>query len=113
MDRTFHRLEEDEEREGKERALTAYGSPPHPGHLLQLPVESSCRGGKCLAVSGMHPPELQAEVGTSESGTEKGGSRCSDIRADLFGGGKIGPTIRARDMGPDTAYAESDGRIPP
>ena len=61
----------------------------------------------------MQPPELQAEVGTSDSGTEKGGSRCPDIRADLLGGGKIGPTIRVRDMGTDTAYAEGDGRIPP
>ena len=61
----------------------------------------------------MQPPALQAEVGTSDSGTEKGGSRCPDIRADLLGGGKIGPTILVRDMGPDTAYSEGDGGIPP
>ena len=61
----------------------------------------------------MQPPARQAEVGTSDSGTEKGGSRCPDIREDLLGGGKIGPTIWVRDMGPDTAYAEGDGRIPP
>ena len=53
----------------------------------------------------MQPPARQAEVGTDDLGTEKGGSRCPAIREDILGGGKIGPTIRVRDMGPDTAYA--------
>ena len=61
----------------------------------------------------MQTPARQAEVGTADVCTEKGGSRCPDIRSDLLGGGKIGPTIRVRDMGPDTAYSEGDGRIPP
>ena len=32
---------------------------------------------------------------------------------DIFFGGTIGPAIRVRDMGPETAYAEGVWRIPP
>ena len=60
----------------------------------------------------MQPLEHQEEVGTADSDTDQGGIRFPEIRADLLGGGKIGPTICVRDMGPDTAYAEGDGRIP-
>ena len=52
-------------------------------------------------------------MGTSDLGTEKGGSRCLDIRADLLGGGTISPTIQVRDMGPGTVYVEGAGYIPP
>ena len=31
---------------------------------------------------------------------------------DIFVGGTIGPAIRVRDMGPDTAHAEGVRRIP-
>ena len=35
------------------------------------------------------------------------------IGADLLGGVAIGPAIRVRDMGPDTAHEEGVGQIPP
>ena len=49
----------------------------------------------------------------SESVVDPGGTVCLDIGSDLLDGGAIGPDIRVRDMGPDCAYAESVGRIPP
>ena len=79
-------------------------SPPLPGHLLQVPGESSCVGGKLLASSGTQPLRCQEEVGAADSGTEQGGSGCLDIRADLLGGGTIGPAIWVKDVDPDTAY---------
>ena len=36
-----------------------------------------------------------------------------NIGADVLGGGTISPAIRVIDMGPDTAYVEGAGRIPP
>ena len=53
-----------------------------------------------------------AEVGASDPGTDQGGIGCPDIGADLLGSGAISPAIWVRDIGPDTVYAESDGRIP-
>ena len=41
------------------------------------------------------------------------GSGCQDIRVDLFSGGASGTDIWVRYMGPDTAYAEGVGQIPP
>ena len=52
-------------------------------------------------------------MGAADSGTEQGGSGCPEIGTDLLGGGTIGPDIRARNMGPDPAYAEGAGWIPP
>ena len=46
-----------------------------------------------LAVIGTQPPARQEELGAADSGTEQGGSGCQDIRADLLGGGTIGPSI--------------------
>ena len=66
-----------------------------------------------MAGSGMQPPDRKAEVGADGSVNDQGGSRCPDIRADILGGGTIGPNIRVKDMGPDTAYAEGVGQIPP
>ena len=52
-------------------------------------------------------------MGATESGIEQVGSGCLDIGTYLLGGGAISPTIRVKDMGPDAAYGESVGRIPP
>ena len=52
-------------------------------------------------------------MGAANSVVEQGGSGCQYIGADILGGGAIGPDIKVRDMGPDTVYAESVGRIPP
>ena len=59
------------------------------------------------------PLARQAEVGAANLGVEQEGSGCQDIGTDLLSGGASGPAIRVRDMGPDTAYAEGVGRIPP
>ena len=56
----------------------------------------------------MKPPARQTEVGAAESGTEQGGSGCPNIGTDLLDGGTIGPVIRVRYMGPETAYEEGD-----
>ena len=56
---------------------------------------------------------LQTEVGAADSYTDQGGSGCPDIRTDLLGSGALGPAVRVRDMGPDTAYEEGIGRITP
>ena len=66
-----------------------------------------------MAESGTQPPERQAEVGAADLGTEQGGRVCLGIRADLLGGGTIGPDLRVREMGHNPADAEGDGRIPP
>ena len=66
-----------------------------------------------MAGSGTKPLARQAEVGAAKLGTEQGGRGCPDIGAYLLGGGTIGTTIRIIDMGPDTAYAEGTGQIPP
>ena len=65
-------------------------------------------GHKWYATSG-----AQGISGRGYSGNEKGGSRCTEIGAYLLGCGKISPAIRVRDMGPEPAYAEGAGRIPP
>ena len=52
-------------------------------------------------------------MGAAESGTDQGGSGCPDIREDLPGGGTIGPAILVRYIGPEPAYAEGAGCIPP
>ena len=52
-------------------------------------------------------------MGAAESCIEQGGIVCPDIGTDLLGSGAICPVIRVRDMGPDTAYAEVFGWIPP
>ena len=39
----------------------------------------------------------------SNLGVNQGGSGCPEIGTDILGGGAIGPAIRVRDMGPDTA----------
>ena len=49
----------------------------------------------------------------SNLGVNQGGSGCPEIGTDILGGGAIGPAIRVRDMGPDTANSEGFGRIPP
>ena len=51
--------------------------------------------------------------GAANSGVEQGGSGFQDIGSDLLGGGAIDPGIQVKDMGPDTAYAEGVGSIPP
>ena len=61
----------------------------------------------------MQPPAPQAEVGATNSGVEQVGSGVHDIGSDLLGGIAIYPAIQVRDMGPDTAYAEGVGIIPP
>ena len=38
---------------------------------------------------------------------------CPDTGTDLLGCGTIGTAVRVRDMGPDAAYEEGIGRIPP
>ena len=38
---------------------------------------------------------------------------CPDIGKYLLGGGAIGLAIKVRDMGPDAAYKDGVGRIPP
>ena len=43
-------------------------------------------------------------VGVDDLGTEKGGSGCPYIGADILDGGTIGPAIWVRDMGPDPEY---------
>ena len=50
---------------------------------------------------------------TANSFVEQGGRGCQYIGTDLFGGGTIVPAIQDRYMGPDTAYAEGVGRVPP
>ena len=80
-----------------------------PDHLLQLPGASSCSRGQKLSRSGAEPQACHAEVGTADSGVDKGGSECPKIGTDLLGSGAIGLAIRVRDMGPDTAYAEVVG----
>ena len=52
-------------------------------------------------------------MGAADLYIDQGGSGCPDIGTDLLGGGAIGPAIRIRDMGPDAAYEEGIGRIPP
>ena len=52
-------------------------------------------------------------MGVADSGTEQGGRGFTDTGADILGGGTIGTAIQVIDMGPDPAYAEGDGRIPP
>ena len=86
-------------------------SPPLPGYLLQLPGASFSSRVQWLAGSGAQLPARQAEVGASNLGVNNGGSGCPDIGIDLLGGGEIGPAMRVRDMGPDTANLESIGRI--
>ena len=49
----------------------------------------------------------------ADSGIDQRRSVRLDIGADLLGSGAIGPAIWVRDMGPDIAYAEVAGRIPP
>ena len=44
-------------------------------------------------------------MGAANLGVEQVGSGYQDTMIDLLGGGAIGPAIRVRDMGPDTAYA--------
>ena len=52
-------------------------------------------------------------MGASDSYIDQGGRRCPDIGKYLLGSDAIGPTIWVRDMGPDAAYEEGVGRIPP
>ena len=52
-------------------------------------------------------------MGAAELNIDQVGSGCSDIGKNLLGGGEMGPAIRVRDMGPDAAYEEGIGRIPP
>ena len=49
----------------------------------------------------------------ADLGIDQVGGGCPDIGAYLLGIGAIVPAIRARDMGPDTAYAEGVGSFPP
>ena len=46
-----------------------------------------------------------------DSGIEKGGSGLPDIGTYLVVSGAIITSIRVRDMGPDTDYAEGFGQI--
>ena len=52
-------------------------------------------------------------MGAADLGTDQGGSGFLDIGADILGDDTIGPAIRVKDMGPNTAYAEGPGWIPP
>ena len=52
-------------------------------------------------------------MGAADSVTEQIERRCPEIGANILGGGTIGPDIWFRYIGPDTAYAEGAGRIPP
>ena len=87
--------------------------PPLPGNLLQVYGASSCDRGRRLAVSGAQPQALQTEVGADDSYIDQGGIGCPDIGKDLLGGCEIGTDIQVRDIGPDAAYEEGIGRIPP
>ena len=82
-------------------------------NLLQVHGASACERGRRLAVSGSQPQARQTEVGAADSYIDQGGSGCPDIGTDLLGGGAIGTAVRVRDMGPDAAYEEGIGRIPP
>ena len=87
--------------------------PPLPGNLIQVYGMSSCNRGQRLDVSGAQPQARQTEVGAADSYTDQGGSGCPDIGTYFLGSGSISPAIRVRDMGPDAAYEEGVGRIPP
>ena len=50
-------------------------------------------------------------MGAADSVTDQGERGYLDIGEDLLGVGTIGPVIRVRYMGPDTAYVESAGLI--
>ena len=52
-------------------------------------------------------------MGAADSDIGQGGSGCTDIETCLLGGGEIGPAIRVIEMGPDAAYEEGVGRLPP
>ena len=88
-------------------------SPLLPGHLIQVPGATYFRKEWWLASSGAQPLAHQEEVDLVNLGAKQGRSWYLEIGTDLFGGGAIGPSIRVRDMGPDTAYAEDVGMIPP
>ena len=52
-------------------------------------------------------------MGAADSDIDQGRRRCPYIGTYLLGGGAIGPAIQVRDMGPDAAYEEVVGHIPP
>ena len=52
-------------------------------------------------------------MGTADSSIDQGGIICLYIRTDLLGVSSISTSVRVRDMGPDTAHKEGDGRILP
>ena len=52
-------------------------------------------------------------MGAADSDIEQGGRGCPDIGTYLIGGSTIGPAVWVRDMGPEPAYAEGAGQIPP
>ena len=86
---------------------------PISGNLLQVYGASYCDRGQRLAVSGAQTQACQTDVGAADSYIDQGGRGCPDIGTYLIGGGAIGTSIRVRDMGPDAAYEEGIGRIPP
>ena len=87
--------------------------PPLSGNLLQVYGASSCNKGRQLAVSDAQTQARQTEVGTADSYIDQGGSGCPDIGTDLLDGVETGPDVQVRDMGPDAAYEEGVGQIPP
>ena len=87
--------------------------PPLPGNLLQVYGEIYCNRGRWISVSSAQPQACQTEVGPADSYIDQGGSGFPDIGGYLLGGGEIGPDIWVRDMGPDAAYEECVGHIPP
>ena len=87
--------------------------PTLPGNPLQVYGASYCVRGRLLAIRGAQPQARQIEVSAADSYIDQGGSRCPYIGTYLLGGGAIGLTIWFRDMGPDAAYEEGVGRIPP
>ena len=52
-------------------------------------------------------------MGAADSDIDQGGGECPYIGTYLIGSGAIGSAIWVRDMGPDAAYEEGVGRIPP
>ena len=52
-------------------------------------------------------------MGAYDLGIEQVGSGWPYIGTDLIGGSAIGPDVWVIDMGPDAAYEEGVGRIPP
>ena len=108
-------MEEEEAREGTERSLTDYGVPL--SHVTSFKYL-----GRVLAVENNNCPSVVCNLQRTRQkwawltrvlSREGLDAQISNIGEYLLGGGTLGPAIQVRYMGPDTAYAEGAGRIPP